>query len=101
MGEIKTSDYLPSASDTDFYKVHLASGDFLSVGLQSTGTAALNGSLAVFDGSNPNPITQAVSGTGLFGRTSPSVGFYADHEGDYSSAQQRAVRIPASAAVTT
>ena len=83
MGEIKTSDYLPSASDTDFYKVHLASGDFLSVGMQSTGTAALNGSLAVFDGSNPNPITQAVSGTGLFGATSPSVGFYADHEGDY------------------
>ena len=82
MGQVTQSDYLPSASDIDFYKVHLTAGDFLSAGLKSTGTAALNGSLAVFDSGN-HLITQSPSNAGKASVLAPSVGFYAASDGDY------------------
>ena len=83
MGHVTMSDYLPSTSDIDFYKVHLSAGDFLSAGMKSTGSVALDSSLAIFDGSNPNPIAQSPSTAGRLSIVPPSVGFYADHDGDY------------------
>ena len=82
MGEVKLTDYLPSSTDIDYYKVHLSAGDFLSAAVKSTGTAALNGSLAVYDSGN-NLITQSLYVPGRITFGGPSVGFYAGQEGDF------------------
>ena len=77
------TDYLPSASDLDFYRVDLRQGDFVAADVIGTGSAALNGSLQVLDSSGAM-VAQWHAGSAKTAQIgNPSTGFYADHDGAY------------------
>lgn len=84
MQQKTVSDYLPSTADVDFYRVDLNQGDFLEADFGSTGTAALDGTLAVLNSSGA--VIAQTGGTlspFIASHGNPSVGMYAPQTGSY------------------